>query len=210
MSSKNKYGKFKKKDYLRTLREYREYFCGKFGYLIMPFLIETRLSEGCLMMFMHHCGAAAIFYDYKQFKDEYGKESFEVQKIYAASLLAHEMRHYYQYRQMYAKKPRESAEILARWKGNENNSIEIDQDVVGYFFQPLELDASLFEYVFCAETFGVVLTDFGYNDEKYFNALEALYVEYFGETDEKLFQGEIREKLLGRYVNNDEAENLEK
>ena len=121
MSSKDKYGKFKKKDYLRTIRACQEYFCGEFGYLIKPFLIETRLRDGCLMEFVHYRGAAAIFYDYKQFKELFGNQSFETQEICAASILAHEMRHYYQYRQMYAKKPRESAERIARWRENEEN-----------------------------------------------------------------------------------------
>ena len=153
------------------------------------------------MEFFHCCGAAAIFYDYKQFKDMFGDRSFEVQEIYAATILAHEMRHYYQYRQMYAKKPRESAELIARWRENEANPIGVETEGLSFFLQPIELDASLFEYVFGANAFGVALIEIILG-EQHLDALEQLYVEYFGETDQKLFHGDVRKEVLAAHENN--------
>ena len=66
-----------------------------------------------------------------------------------------------------------------------------------FLLQPLELDAALFEYVFGAEIFEVLLLQV-IKDEEHFNAMEKLYVEYFGETDTDLFNDEIRTILKNR------------
>jgi hypothetical protein len=192
MSSKDKYGKFKKKDYIRTICAVRDYLCEKFGYKIKPFLFETRLEERCLMEFVHCEAGFAIFYDYKQFKDIFGHKSFEVQEAYAAAILAHEMRHYYQHRQMSAVKPRENAKTIALWQENETNpkSMGNGDSLSAFYLQPLELDATLFEYVFGAEEFGLILLQVVEN-KKHLKAIEKLYVEYFGKTNKDLFNKEI-------------------
>ncbi len=201
MSSKDKYGKFKKKDYVRTIRAFQNDLCEMWGYIIKPFLFETRLRESCLMEFYHCEAGYAIFYDYKQFKDMFGHRSFETQKAYAAAILAHAMRHYYQHRQMIAVKPKESEKTIALWQENERDPISLEEgaSVIEFHLQPLELDASLFEYVFGAEAFGVILLQ-AVAGEWHLNAMEKLYVEYFGETDEELFGDEVRKyfKALDR------------
>lgn len=199
MSSKDKYGKFKKKDYLRTIRWVQNYLCEKFGYGAKPCLFETQLQEGELMGFFHCENGSAIFYDYKQFKDSFGDKSFDLQEAYAAAIAAHEMRHYYQHRQMSAAKPLENEKTLALWRENERNpkGLEVEASDAEYYLQPLELDASLFEYVFGAEQFGWILLQ-SIANEGHLNAMEKLYVEYFGETDEQLFSDEIRESLRSR------------
>lgn len=193
MSSKDKYGKFKKKDFVRIIYNVRDYLGEVFGYEKKPFLFETKLIDGCLMCFDHHQNTYAIFYDYKQFKDTFCNESFKMQTVYVATILAHEMRHYYQHRQMIAKKPIESEETIELWRENERNPKFIGMDVApsDIYLQPLELDAYLFEYVFGAEEFGLLLSHI-IADEQHFNALEKLYVEYFGESDEDLFNDKIR------------------
>ena len=59
-----------------------------------------------------------------------------------------------------------------------------------FYLQPLELDATLFEYAFGAEEFGLVLLQV-VKDEKHLKAIEKLYVEYFGKTNKDLFNKEI-------------------
>ena len=199
MSSKDRYGKFKKKDYMRILNGVRYYLCNKFGYKTKPRVFETQLVENALMLFAHGTQGYAIFYDYKQFKKSFGHRSFEVQEAYAAAIMAHEMRHYYQHRQMIASNPQETAETIALWRENEWNpkGVQDGCSLSEFCLQPLELDAALFEYVFGAEIFEVLLLQ-AIKDEEHFNAMEKLYIEYFGETDEDLFNDEVRKILRER------------
>ena len=199
MSSKDRYGKFKKKDYVRILNGVRYYLCRKFGYKIKPYIFETQLKENALMLFTHTAGRYAIFYDYKQFKEMFGHRDFETQEAYAAAIMAHEMRHYYQHRQMIANNPKEKAETIALWRENEWNpkNVEDGCSLSECLLQPIELDAALFEYVFGAEIFEVLLLQV-IKDEEHFNAMEKLYVEYFGEMDTDLFNDEIRTILKNR------------
>jgi hypothetical protein len=199
MSSKNKFGKFKKKDFIRIILSTRTYLCDKFGYKIKPHIFETRLPKGCLMMFIHQQNTYVIFYDYIKFKKVFGSLDFDAQEAYAAAVMAHEMRHYYQHRQMIAAKPKEKEEIIVRWRENEQEPVEMEGDelCLEHFLQPLELDASLFEYVFGAEVFDLALLQVIYSQEHY-DAMEQLYIEYFGETDAKFFNEEIRRILKDR------------
>lgn len=205
MSSRNKYGKFKKKDYVRIIRAVRDYLCETFGYKMKPSLFETRLSEGCLMEFFHGEKWFAVLYDYKQFKDRFGHHNFEVQNAYAAAMAAHEIRHYYQHRQMIAVKPKESEKTIALWRECELSATLFDENggTEEYYLQPLELDAFLFEYVFAAKEFGLLLLQ-SIANERHLDCLEALYVEYFGKTDETLFGREIREALREARSNSDQ------
>ena len=193
MSSREKYGKFKKKDYLRILYGVREYLCEKFGYKIKPRLLETRLVEGAIMEFIHGIPGYAIFYDYKQFKDMFGHGDYETQAVCAAAILAHEIRHYYQHRQMIAAKPRESEKTIALWLQNERDLECLGENGKGsdYYLQPMELDAFLFEYLFAAEEFEILLIHAIANEE-HLNAMEQLYIEYAGKTDSALFGEQIR------------------
>lgn len=193
MSSKDRYGKFKKKHFVRMIENVRQYLCRKFGYKIKPYIFETQLPKNALMLFTHTEGVYAIFYDYQQFKKTFGHRDFETQEAYAAAIMAHEMRHYYQHRQMIATKPKENTETVALWRENEWNpkNLEDGYSLSEFVLQPLELDAVLFEYVFVAEMFELLLLQV-IKDEEHFNAMEKLYVEYFGETDTDLFNEKIR------------------
>ncbi len=53
MSSKDRYGKFKKKHYVRMIDNVRYYLCRKFGYKIKPYIFETQLQKNSLMLFTH-------------------------------------------------------------------------------------------------------------------------------------------------------------
>ena len=196
MSSKDRYGKFKKKHYVRIIDNVRCYLCDKFGYKIKPHLFETALPENTPMMFTHTEKTYFVFYDYKQFKKMFGNDDFETQEAYAAAIMAHEMRHYYQHRQMIAQNPKETQKTIALWRDNEWNPkcLKDGCSFSEYCLQPLELDATLFEYVFGAKIFEKVLLQ-TVKDEEHFNAMERLYIEYFGETDKDLFSEEIKNIL---------------
>ena len=199
MSSRDKYGKFKKKDFLHTAKAVRIGLCEKFGYTIMPFLIETSIQNGALMEFYHYGGASAIFYDYKRFKEVFGRYDFATQKAYAAAITAHEMRHYYQHRQMTCKRPKEPYQRLTIWREDEECGKRVFEcDTLQEFvMQPLELDATLFGYVYGAKIFQVALLKL-IASEEHLNALEGLYKEYVGETDEEFFGEKVRTALKMR------------
>ena len=199
MSSKERYGKFKKTHFVRMIDNVRYYLCRKFGYKIMPRLFETQLTDNTMMVFTHTANRYAIYYDYKRFKEMFGHRDFETQEAYAGAIMAHEMRHYYQHRQMRAKQPKEKEETIALWQENEWKPKDLDDgySLSEYCLQPLELDATLFEYVFGAEIFKMLLLQV-IKDEEHFNEMEKLYVEYFGETDTDLFNEKIRKILRER------------
>ena len=129
----------------------------------------------------------------------FGHRDFQTQEAYAGAIMAHEMRHYYQHRQMIAQKPKEKVETVALWWENEWNPKFFGEgcSLSEFLLQPLELDATLFEYVFGAEIFEVLLLQ-AIKDEEHLNAMEKLYIEYFGETDTDLFNDEIRVILKKR------------
>lgn len=199
MSSKDKYGRYRKKDFLATIRGVQEFLCEKFGYKIKPYLFETRLADGCMMEFFHNEYGWGIFYDYKQFKDRFWGLDFDVQEAFAAGIIAHEMRHYYQHRQMKAVKPKESEEVIEAWWKDENEMRPFAETGAGreYYLRPMELDAFLFEYIFVAYYFDMLLLHAIANEE-HLNAMEKLYMEYWGETDADLFGEEIRKAIALR------------
>lgn len=190
---------YKKRYFVRTIRAVRDVLCKKFGYKNKPLLIETSLLDGELMVFKHAMGHTAILYDYKRFKQKFGDCEENVQHAYVASMVAHEMRHYYQHRQMWSKAPREDKKTLDAWLKNEEN-VKVTEDGYSFlecFLQPLELDATLYEYRFGADVFSLLLTEAIHNEE-HFDALEKLHVEYFGDTDTDLFNDEVRQVLRDR------------
>ena len=139
-------------------------------------------------------GRYAIFYDYMQFKDAFEDLDFEGQEAYAMFMIAHEMRHYYQMRQLDSKKPREPKERLDKWrKDDENPKYPGDFcSLFDFFMQPMELDAEVFAYVFVADKLGVAV-NFDYIGDNYIKEMEKYYIELFGETNEEIFP-QISEK----------------
>ncbi|MBR2341490.1 MAG: hypothetical protein IKA72_03685 [Clostridia bacterium] len=183
MSAKNRYGKFRKKDYVRLLEYTVWRLCREFGYVKEPQIFETELLEkNATMLFAHYGKHFAVFYDYKKFRKFFGRLGYNYQKIILVGIVAHEMRHYYQHRQMQAKISREKAEIIERWKKDEDGEFKD----LPLHLQPLELDAQLFSITFLDKTFGVV-SSYSIFDNEHVTALENLYREYYGEIDEELF-----------------------
>ena len=199
MSSKDRYGKFRKKHFTFFLEETVAYLGRYFGYKILPRVRETKLMENALMIFKHTEKGYAIEYDYGQFKETFGKYDFETQKYYVVAITAHEMRHYYQHRQMDTKAPKESADTIALWRKNEKNPVWLEDgySLSEYCLQPLEVDAVLFEYTFAAKMFDVLLLKL-IRDEEHLAALEKLYIAYHGKTDRDLFGKRVRKLLRQR------------
>ncbi len=198
MRNRRKYGVFRKKHYVRILNWVVNYTLRCFGYTKRPRLIETRLGKGDMMMFEHTFdGEYSILYDYVQFQNIFGRESYDVQEAYAMSMAAHEMRHYYQHRQMSAKNPVENEETIAAWWENECNLKYYGENgctLFEFYTQPLELDAELYAYVFVERVLNAVISLL-FVDENYIDLLEKRYIEIFGETDTDLFGERVKKEI---------------
>ena len=192
MSSPTKskrYNLFRKRHYVSVIKQTVDYCTWYFGYEKKPFLFETVNPKGELMcIYRGRKNRYAIFYDYLQFKQTFGDLGFEEQQAYVMLLIAHEMRHYYQMRQLDSKHPRENPETLKKWRRDDENPKYPGEDfsLLEFYMQPMELDAELFAYIFVADKLNVrVSVDF--IDTNYLKELEKLYVEIFGKTNELLF-----------------------
>ena len=198
MSKHRRYGAFRKKDFLRMANNTITYLCDEFGYRLKPRLIETRLEPCVIMMYSHDNKPGVIYCNYKEFKRLFGDLEYNIQEAIVSGIVAHEVRHYYQHRQIWAKNPREREEIVERWRQCEENCVDIrDKMDDEYVLNGLELDAYLFEYLFIAHIFDMVLISL-LRDEIHLNALEKLYIEYYGKTNEKLFGQNVRKTLQMR------------
>lgn len=188
--NRNRNNLFKKRDYLNIVKWVVRYVSLYFGYRCEPRVFESVNTEGSLMCICggYKKGKYAIFYDYMQWKREFGDLSFEEQAATVMYITAHEMRHYYQLRQLESKRPDEHEERLESWRKNMDNPRYVDSgcSVFDFFMQPMELDATLFAYVFLADMTDLLFnTD--YIGESYIDELEKYYIELFGQTNEELF-----------------------
>lgn len=190
--NQNKYDLFRKRHYVSIIKWTVSYCTWYFGYKKKPFLFETVNKKGELMYICRgNKKRYAIFYDYMQFKRVFGHLDFEGQLAYAMFLIAHEMRHYYQMRQLDTKHPRETAETLEKWRRDDESPKYPGNDcsLLEFYMQPMELDAELFAYLFVADKLDVqVSVDF--IDKHYLKAMEKHYIELFGKTNENLFSYE--------------------
>ena len=190
--SKQKYDLFRKRHYVSIIKQVTSYCTACFGYKKKPFLFETVNEKGELMRICRgNKNRYAIFYDYMQFKRLFGHLDFEGQQSYAMFLIAHEMRHYYQMRQLDATRPRESAETLEKWRQDDEHPKYPGNDcsILEFYMQPMELDAELFAYVFVADHLDM-LVSVDFIDKGYLRVMEKHYIELFGETNEELFSRE--------------------
>ena len=190
--SKQRHQAFKKKHYVALIKSIARFCTEFFGYKVKPYLFESKNEPHTPMcIYRSHIrkNRYAIFYDYNLFKKIFGHLDYEGQRAYTAFLIAHEMRHYYQMRQIDSKAPREDSELLEKWRKDEAIPIaEITNDLEQYehYKRPMELDAELFAYCFVAKMFDT-LVSLSYIDENYINDLENYYIELFQKTDEGLF-----------------------
>ena len=112
--------------------------------------------------------------------------------------MAHEMRHYYQHRQMMAKNPIENKKTLEDWKENrviKTRGMEKTKDYK-YWFCAAELDASLFSYIFTLNNVNRANLAPIINKE-HFNALKKLYKQYGGKKTRLYFPKKVK-KLVSQ------------
>lgn len=193
--NRNKNNLFKKRHYIAIIKNVAEYLTRCFGYTRKPYLFESTNKEGeAMVIYRGRKGQYAIFYDYMQFKNTFGHLDFQGQEAYATLLIAHEMRHYYQMRQLDSKNPIEPKERLNKWRIDDENPKYPGEDfsVFDFFMQPMELDAELFAYVFVAYILGVCV-NLDYIGENYIKEMEKYYVELFGETNKEIFSQNIEQ-----------------
>ena len=188
--NRNKRNLFKKRHYVAIIKYTTEYLARYFGYKRKPYLFESTNKKGDAMLICRGWkkGSYGIFYDYMQFKEVFGHLDFEGQEAYATLLIAHEMRHYYQMRQLDSKNPCEPKERLDKWRKDDENPKYPGEDctVFEFFMQPMELDAELFAYVFVADKLGVTVS-LDYIGGNYIKEMEKYFIELFGETNEEIF-----------------------
>lgn len=189
---KNRHALFKKRHYVTLIKETVSYCTKFFGYKTRPYVFESENNKGDMMCIVRgRKNRYAIFYDYMQFKRFFGDFDCEVQTAYAAFFIAHEMRHYYQMRQIKSKHPEVDEDTLAKWRANDEVPLHPSIDgcsILDFYLQPMELDATLFAYVFVAEMFDCCVR-LDYIDEEFVKVLEKHYISLFGKTDERLFGG---------------------
>ena len=190
---KNDYS-FKKRNYLKILNWIIDYCLRSFGYKIRPRVFETRLRPGEMMLFCDHGRNYAIFYDYSQFRRVFGKYNYEIQEAYAVLLAAHEMRHYYQIRQIYSKHPREDEKTIAEWREDHFSGKYFEnyaEEILDFYLQPMELDAELYAYWFVCKVLdkGVKLD---FIDDNFIDILRNKWIEKYGENDEDLYMFDFK------------------
>lgn len=153
MSTKNR-KKVPLKRYVVKLTEaVIDHCCKQFGYSKKPILKERQMPNSFYAFQANYSKRQryVIYYNYRMFLDFCKEGESKVPLLYLiVSTAAHECRHYYQYRQICSKKPRESEETIAAWKYDyehyeEKSSAE----------NTLEIDASDFSYKYMEEHFGL-------------------------------------------------------
>lgn len=182
---------FKKKHYTRIIKQTAKYCTHLFGYTKGPIIVESSYDPTFLMS-MNYLSKrhSYLVHNYNNFRKVYGKEDFTCQAAWTMFLTAHEMRHFYQHRQLDSKNPVEDENILNEWRINYKQfEPNTDFTLLSYFLQPVELDAEMFAYIFVAEHMEVLLS-LDAIDDQFIHHLEEYFVRYYGETNERLFPKE--------------------
>ena len=183
---------FKKRHFVNIINETVDYCTKLFGYKKKPYVFETINQKGEMMYIRRgYGGCYGIFYDYMQFKRMFSGYSYEVMEAYAMFFIAHEMRHYYQMRQIDSKTPRENPDLIEKWRQNDENGsgMPSPDTIKDFYLQPMEIDAELFAYTLVASYLDC-LVDLSYISADYVDELEKYHFELFGEGDDMLFPKE--------------------
>lgn len=156
MSSKSR-KKVPLKGYVVKLAEtVIDHCCKQFGYTKKPILKERQMPNAfCAFQANDSKKDRYIIYynNYRMFLAFCNEAEDKDSIMYLCAVTAvHECRHYYQYRQFNAKKPKESAETIAAWKYDYEHYEEKARAE-----NSLEKDASEFSYKYMEKYFG--LTD---------------------------------------------------
>ena len=196
MSLRKWKNEFKKREFISLIKAVANKNMLYFNYTKKPFLIETKLPDKVLMSFCVMGKSTFITYDYAKFKRVMGQYEYNAQYVYAVQCMAHEMRHYYQHRQITAESPIEDKKTISNWKKNKilRASGMKKTKNYEYWFSSRELDANLYSYIFALEHVESASLDTIVSKE-HFKALEKLYKESGGKNSKKYFPNKIK-KLL--------------
>ena len=197
MSLRKWKNEFSKKEFVKLIKDVAGKTMYYFNYTRKPFISERNLPEGTLMCFLSSGNKSMVAYDYVKFKRAFGNWDGYWQRLYAIQVMAHEMRHYYQYRQIVAKNPDEDKNTISDWKINKvikTRGME-KTDNYKYWFSSKELDANLYAYIFAIEHFDNAMLDHIQSIE-HFNAFKKLYKKNGGKNLKKFFPRRIKKQLL--------------
>ena len=175
---KKKSNVLKKREFLSVIKKTYIDCLSIFGYKKGPYLLESKLPLNVDMEFRasklrNDC---AIFYDYQKimrYCHKYDRKNAICEVVFS---IAHEMRHYYQFRQIRAKYPQESKKLIEKWKvGYPLNPTEEE-----YYKNVAEIDAYTFAYIYLSVRYKVLKCKIG-AIPNYYKLLKKCSKENFGE-----------------------------
>ena len=198
MSVKYKRPTFTKRQYVLTLTETVEFLTKTFGYKKPPKIKETVLPKNCFMMYRYDGKSGIIYYNYKEFLHRYHNKEQKLQEMIVANDAAHEMRHFYQYKQVTNVNIQEKYSLRKKWAKSiyTPNRININDKkyIDSYLKDPLEVDAFLFGYQYCAVNYDVALIC-SIQGKKHYGLLKNYCREYYGKIDKDLFNKKIKKAI---------------
>ena len=153
--------RLKKRDFLRVANKTAKECMRFFGYTKYPYYCETKHKDTAIMAFevLGSIEKCFVTVDYARFSRNIRGYSKRGGEIYAAFIIAHEMRHYFQFRQGIADKPKVKRVTVDEW---EQDKILKDKYVKStYYTNVNEIDAFAFAYYYVAEVYGCIPTDIG-------------------------------------------------
>jgi len=193
MSLRKWKNKFSKKEFVQVIKAVAIKCMDCFNYTRNPYIVEKTLPNSTLMRCYSSGKYTIIAYDYVKFKRNLRDFSYEEQYIFTAQTMAHEMRHYYQHRQIMAKQPIENEKTIDFWVKNsivktrgmkKTNNYE-------YFFSSAELDAVLFAHIFTLDHLESVCL-MPICNRTHFKALKKLYKQKGGKNIQKYFPNKMK------------------
>lgn len=188
---------FSKRDFIKVIKAVGNRCMYYFNYTRAPYLRETTFSNSALMSCESVGKDTIISYDYAKFKRETKDFNYNEQYIFATQVMAHEMRHYYQHRQIIAKRPNENKKTISNWtrkKIIKTRGMK-KTDNYEYVFSSVELDANLYAHIFTFDHLESVSLIPIYN-KTHFNALKKLYKQNGGKNIKKYFSRKMKKCLV--------------
>ena len=196
MSLKKWKNEFSKREFVKLIKNVANKNLYYFNYTKKPYLMEKQLPDQAMMAFCFNGKHHLIAYDYAKFKRAFGKCDYTTQYVYAVQYMAHEMRHYYQERQIRAHLPDENKKSIENWKNNsiiKTRGME-ENDDYKYWFSSRELDANLYSYIFTFDHLDCAGLATIWN-KRLFNVLKKLYKQNGGKNARKYFSRRIKKSI---------------
>lgn len=174
--------------------------CRAMGYKTEPRLKKVRFDHGeYSIAFIEIRGKYYIHYDIDVFNNIYLNNTQEEKDDILIFTMAHECRHFYQYKQLAAENPDEKEETLKKWDYEFENYADVTggASLSEFNKQAVEIDANLFGLLALAEMSDSLLLLDHISDD-YIELLEQRHIEIYGCTDDVIFDRELytRERAI--------------